>query len=522
MRSIGIVFKKDEMTLVSLRDGLSEVYLEGYRIIPFMDLKGKDREDAILKNLERFLKTHKGASDNIFIALPRDAALIQFINLPMAVEENLRKSLEYEMDRHTPFSPDEIYFDYQIIRRIPESSLLHLMLITVKKDQVDYYINLLKKIKIQPRNIEITTTALFNAFQDTITPAEKLFDLSWLKNNKTLTERYLKGIIKKSPKIAGFFKERKEEKRTPSTDILIEYLDNNKYELNLVNENTLYYSKPFNTSEETLETHFKNIHDNGLKSIIHLPSEKNGEKETKFILSGKEMGKDYTKHAPEKIKSSFSILNSFRIRPDKNSREAAAAVLPILTVPIGLALKGLKSVAADVNLVPPGQRLKKNRSKRKIIAAAVPILIFVLAVYIIINSINRTKLREAALDKELNELKLKAKKVEKLRDETERIEKSSIAVNIIKEADLSKIKFLEELTLIIPMDGWLSDFSYNASGEKIKLSGYAVSASKLIPILEESKLFENVKFTSPITTDKRSGKEKFRIEMAVSPGKSKK
>ncbi len=257
MRSIGIVFKKEEMTLVSLRDGLSDVYLEGYRIIPFMDLKGKDREDAILKNLERFLKTHKGASDNIFIALPRDVALIQFINLPMAVEENLRKSLEYEMDRHTPFPPDEIYFDYQIIRRIPESSLLHLMLVTVKKDRVDYYLNLLKKIKIRPRNIEITTTALFNSFQDSITPSEKLFDLSWLRNNKTLKERYLKGIIKKSPKIAGFFKERKEEKRTPSTDILIEYLDNNKYELNLVNEDTLYYSKPFNTSEETLETHFK-------------------------------------------------------------------------------------------------------------------------------------------------------------------------------------------------------------------------------------------------------------------------
>jgi len=71
------------------------------------------------------------------------------------------------------------------------------------------------------------------------------------------------------------------------------------------------------------------------------------------------------------------------------------------------------------------------------------------------------------------------------------------------------------------MDGWLSDFSYNAPGKKIKLSGYAVSASKLIPILEESKLFENVKFTSPITTDKKSGKEKFRIEMTVSSGKVK-
>ncbi len=522
MRSIGIVFKKEEMALVSLRDGLSEVYLEGYSILPFMDLKEKDREDAILKNLERFLKKHKGASDNIFIALPRDLALIRFINLPMAVEENLRKSLEYEMDRHTPFSTDEIYFDYHIIRRIPESSLLHLMLVTVKKDRVDYYIELLKKIKIKPRNIEITTTALFNAFQDTITPSEKLFDLAWLKSNKALKERYLKGVIKRSPKIAGFFKEKEDDKKTPSMDVLIEYLDDHKYELNLVNENTLYYSKPLNTSEETLETHLKEIHEQGLKSLIHLPAEKNRDKRIKFILSGKEMEKGYTEHVPEEIKSSFSIMNKFRLSPDKNSKGATAAVFPILSVPIGLALKGLKSAAIDINLVPLNQRLKKKRSKKKMVAAAVPIVILVLAVYLFANSISKTNLREKALDKELKEFKKEVKKVERLRDETERIENSSTAISRIKETDLSKIKFIEELTLIMPMDGWLSDFSYTSKNNKIKLSGYAVSASKLIPILEESKLFEKVKFTSPITTDKKSGKEKFRIEMTVSSGKSKK
>ena len=111
MRSIGIVFKQKEMCLVSLKEGLNKVYLDGYSIIPFVDLKEEDKEDAILNNLERFLKSHKGARDNIFIALPRDTALIRFINLPIAVEENLRKSIEYELDRHTPFSSDEAYFD---------------------------------------------------------------------------------------------------------------------------------------------------------------------------------------------------------------------------------------------------------------------------------------------------------------------------------------------------------------------------------------------------------------------------
>jgi len=522
MRSIGIVFKKEEMAIVALRDGLNNIYLEGYNILPFMDLKGREKEDAILKTLDRFLKNHKGARDNIFIALPRDTALIQTISLPMAVEENLRKSLEYEMDHHIPFSPEEIYFDYYILRRIPESGRLYLMLITIKKELVDSYIQLFKRAKIKLRSIELTSTALFNVFQDRLTPDEKMIDLSWLKNSRVLEKRYLKNLVKRYPKIAEFFKTEEAPRPAPGISLLVEHLEKDRYEINLVDEGVFYYSKPLNLPEGPSETHFSQIYENGLKSLIHLPVAKNREKETRFFLSGREMEKEYIEHAPENIKTGFSIMNSFRVRPDKNKKRAAAAMLPILSVPIGLALKGLKKTAIDINFLPPNRRLKKKRSKKKMVAAAIPLLLLLLTGYLISNSINNINLKEKMLDSKLQELKQKAIDVEKLRDSAERIEQASGAIAKVKADDPSKLQFLEELTLIIPMDGWLSNFSFKASGRKINLSGYAVSASKLIPILEESKLFENVKFTSPITTDRRTQKERFRIEMTVSTAKDKK
>lgn len=519
MQSIGVVFKQKEMCLVCLKEGLNKVYLDGYNIVPFLDLKEKDKEDAILHTLERFLKRHKGARDNIFIALPRDEALIRLITLPLAVEENLRKSIEYELDRHTPFSSDEAYFDYHVIRRLPETGLLYIMLITIKKDRVDYYIELLKKIKTKPRNIEITTTALFNAFQDSITPEEKLIDLNRIKKNKTLKEKYLKGLIKKSPKIAEFFKDQPENKIQPSLSILIEYLNDKKYELTLTDNNMLYYSKVFNTPEETLEKHFQEIYDHGLKSTLHLPFDKDSKKKTELVLSGKEMEKDYIEHAPGKIKDSFSIINGLKITSNSNSAKTNAVVLPLLSVPIGLALKGLKNVALDINLVPLNQRLKKKRSKKKLVISAIPFIILLLVAALISNSINKAERRDAALDKELEEYKLQAKNIDRLQNEVQKIEQASTTIKNIKDSSINKLNILKELTLIMPMDGWLSDFSYKASDNKIKLSGNAVSASKLIPIFEESKLFENVKFTSPITTDRKSEKEKFRIEMTVSSEK---
>ena len=92
------------------------------------------------------------------------------------------------------------------------------------------------------------------------------------------------------------------------------------------------------------------------------------------------------------------------------------------------------------------------------------------------------------------------------------------SVEKIKVGDISKLKILKELTQIIPEEMWLTRFSYSEKkGErKVDLSGYAEAASEIIPILEESELFEDVKFKSSIVKDKKSDKEKFNVTATVS------
>jgi general secretion pathway protein L len=47
----------------------------------------------------------------VAIALPASQVLRKSITLPAAVEENLHQTLAYDLDRHTPFKADEVYFD---------------------------------------------------------------------------------------------------------------------------------------------------------------------------------------------------------------------------------------------------------------------------------------------------------------------------------------------------------------------------------------------------------------------------
>ena len=55
----------------------------------------------------------------IVVALPADQVLRKTITLPAAVEDNLAQVLAYDLDRHTPFKPDEVYFDAAIVGRDP-------------------------------------------------------------------------------------------------------------------------------------------------------------------------------------------------------------------------------------------------------------------------------------------------------------------------------------------------------------------------------------------------------------------
>ena len=71
----------------------------------------------------------------------------------------------------------------------------------------------------------------------------------------------------------------------------------------------------------------------------------------------------------------------------------------------------------------------------------------------------------------------------------------------------------EEVTRILPDTAWLTDLTID--GNEITMSGFARSASDLIPALERSEFFSNVKFTSRVTKERDLKNERFSIKMDV-------
>jgi general secretion pathway protein L len=84
-----------------------------------------------------------------------------------------------------------------------------------------------------------------------------------------------------------------------------------------------------------------------------------------------------------------------------------------------------------------------------------------------------------------------------------------------KNATVMTTRVLAELTRRIPDEAYVVQL--HVDEREVRMHGYAQSVSDLIGSLARSPLFREAKFLSPITTDPRTGQERFQIAVGIRP-----
>ncbi len=80
----------------------------------------------------------RGAGNNVIVLrLAAESALHKTLNLPLAAAENLREVLAFEMDRHTPFTAEQVFFDFSVAARHDDSQRMDVDLVTVPRHVVN-------------------------------------------------------------------------------------------------------------------------------------------------------------------------------------------------------------------------------------------------------------------------------------------------------------------------------------------------------------------------------------------------
>lgn len=94
-------------------------------------------------------------SREVVLCLPSDKVLVKTLTLPLVAEENLREVLGFEMDRQTPFTADQVYYDHLLTARNSKSSTLSLDLVVTPRQFLDELLTALEGIGFQPHQATI-------------------------------------------------------------------------------------------------------------------------------------------------------------------------------------------------------------------------------------------------------------------------------------------------------------------------------------------------------------------------------
>jgi len=113
-----LAFEKDSATLFVPQVGNGGLAFAEVARVPVSDdpaaaMAGRAAIDA----LPRGAYGGNATGGRVVVALPPTQVLRKTILLPAAAEENLKQVLAYDLDRHTPFKPDEVYFDAAVVAR---------------------------------------------------------------------------------------------------------------------------------------------------------------------------------------------------------------------------------------------------------------------------------------------------------------------------------------------------------------------------------------------------------------------
>lgn len=130
-----LAFEADHAALWRPVAGAQGIAMEAAVKIPLAGDASAAR--AALDSVPRVVYGGASAPARMVVALPSKSVLRRSLTLPAAVEEGLVEALAFDLDRHTPFKADELYFDAAVVGRDPARGRIRVDLAAARRSIVD-------------------------------------------------------------------------------------------------------------------------------------------------------------------------------------------------------------------------------------------------------------------------------------------------------------------------------------------------------------------------------------------------
>ena len=108
-------------------------------------------DDTLQKTaIIQWLRDCNAHDTEVLLLIPEPLVLRKNLALPAVARANLRQVLGFEMERRTPFTPDQTYFDFTITGHDKNTNKLNTILIIAPRDRVDPQLDIIRNWGIVP------------------------------------------------------------------------------------------------------------------------------------------------------------------------------------------------------------------------------------------------------------------------------------------------------------------------------------------------------------------------------------
>ena len=439
--SIGIDISRESISIVWLQSRLRGYTLMEQRqlsLAPPEKKQSQDKYGEIAALLNTFISECDIASPAVYLSITDERVIVREIRFPLSVKGNFRDTIRFELEKYVPFSKDHIYYDCQIIAEDKQNNQLVILLVVIKKEDLDPWLQMCKLVDCGVSGIEITSTALANglAFQPIPSSITTFAYIHRQENKETIS------LVRNKKLLAS---------RSASCQNDIAAEDLLAHEIKICEENNLL--------ADGLLPVFVDRQENGLAEMV-------------------EKGNKLTIH-------------HLKLNESVPSPEFLAA--------FGLAIRGLQKTPGQINFMPDQLRKRPNRTATTLFYSLIALNLVLILSWTGAGMVRHGMVLDN-LNKEIAGLKVALRDLPQLEEKVRDGEKKIEILNDFQHNRPYSVDILKELTSLIPHSAWIDTF--HLKDMTVEIGGLADSASDLLPLLESSMLFHDVTFLSTISRTK--------------------
>ncbi len=119
----------------------------------------------VVEAIRQLLAEQKVTTKEAVISVSGSSVIIKRVSVADMTDEELAESIRWEAEQYIPFSIDDVNVDFQKLGPGGAAGQADVLLVAVKKDKINDYVNLVKEAGLEPVVMDVDAFALANMYE---------------------------------------------------------------------------------------------------------------------------------------------------------------------------------------------------------------------------------------------------------------------------------------------------------------------------------------------------------------------